>query len=912
MRSLASRLAGPVTGRRVLLVLLAGAALRLALLRFPRLWYDEATTGIMGLTVLHGALPVYFYGQAFMGALDAYLAAPLYLLLGVSARTLELAAVLAGLVWIGLVARLAWDAFGPRAALLTAVILAAPPDFALHWAHEARLHYPLAMGLGTLALLLALRVPALSPPRATAACAVLGGVLGLAFWTNFLSLVYFPAVGILLLRGGLSRARARQALAGVAAFVLGSLPHWLYGVPHGTAVPPPGRRIGLLDVWHHLGFVRRISWPILTGIPPGARDTVVGAILALALAGVYGLALAAALRAVWRGGPRERAASLALLLLVVANLGAAVGTQYGRGLDDHDQKYLLPLYTALPILLGRWLAGLAGWAAGSLVAALLLVHVAGAFQGELPNLAPPATSPQRFEVRVQRDAVAALAREGPRRLYSGDFGSRTLTFLSAERVVFSDHYQEIYPPYARAVDGAPAVGWFARRRSATFEANLDALGVRFDYRRVARLGGAYVDFRLPPEALRELDPGRLAVSASESPEAAPWMVDRDAQTLWRTARPQRGGEWIQVDLGAPEPVALLRWLPGAMQEVPGGLTVETSLDGRAWARRLALPSYFGPLYWSAGRPMARVRGGRVELRLEPRPARFVRVTQTGQSPLWPWSLREFFVYAATGAPAPTPPAGDGVALARALRAAGATRLYADAGWGSRVALADPQIWTVPTNLWLNPYGYIGPVGMLLAPFRWTPETAVLLEPADAEGFASAARASGLGMTQATVDGLVLYAYAPPVPAPAARALPAVALRVTASREPERAGLAVDGDPATRWATARHQTPGDWVRIDLAPARAVRGVRLWTAYPTDSPRGLGLEGSEDGVGWRPLAAEVRREGAHRWGGIALLRDGVEAVRLDFAPVVLRALRLTLTRGDPIFDWSIHELAVYAAD
>jgi hypothetical protein len=34
-----------------------------------------------------------------------------------------------------------------------------------------------------------------------------------------------------------------------------------------------------------------------------------------------------------------------------------------------------------------------------------------------------------------------------------------------------------------------------------------------------------------------------------------------------------------------------------------------------------------------------------------------------------------------------------------------------------------------------------------------------------------------------------------------------------------------------------------------------------------------------------------------------------VRRDFTPVALRALRLTLTRGDPIFDWSIHELTVY---
>jgi hypothetical protein len=86
--------------------------------------------------------------------------------------------------------------------------------------------------------------------------------------------------------------------------------------------------------------------------------------------------------------------------------------------------------------------------------------------------------------------------------------------------------------------------------------------------------------------------------------------------------------------------------------------------------------------------------------------------------------------------------------------------------------------------------------------------------------------------------------------------------------------------------------------------------VWTRTPLDWPRGLALEGSTDGAAWHPLAARISTEGGLRWGGIALLREGVDAVRLDFPPTVLRALRLTLTRGDPVFDWSVHELAVYA--
>ena len=75
-----------VSARHVLLVFAAGALVRLALLRIPQMWYDEATVGIMGLVVLRGEWPVYFHGQPFMGALDAYLAAPIYFAVEAASR----------------------------------------------------------------------------------------------------------------------------------------------------------------------------------------------------------------------------------------------------------------------------------------------------------------------------------------------------------------------------------------------------------------------------------------------------------------------------------------------------------------------------------------------------------------------------------------------------------------------------------------------------------------------------------------------------------------------------------------------------------------------------------------------------------------------------------------------------------
>jgi hypothetical protein len=886
-----------------------GVILRLLLLRLPRLWYDEATSGLLGLAVLKGELPIYVFGQSFMGALDGYLAAPVFWILGASARTLELVPVLLALVTVGLTLRLAHDAFGSRAALFTAIFLAIPPDFLLFWSHEARNHYPLTLVFGSLALLLALRAPTARRRRAVILFALLGLALGLGFWTNFLSLVYFPAIAVLLARRGL-RPLVPGLLAGVPAFLLGSLPHWLYGIPHGTAMPPPGRPVPLGTVLAHFGFFGRTAWPIVAGVPLSVRDTALGAGLTVGLGALYLAVMLSALRAMRRAPAPAAAAALALVVLAVTNVGIAAVTRYGRGLDDNDPHYLLPLYTALPPLLGWFLARLRDRRrAIGLVAALLLVHGLGALNGSFADLQPAIAAAERAELAGQLESLAALERADLDRVYDSDAGGRILTFLSAGRTIVSNPYEEIRPAFARAVDGGAAVGWWMPRRAGLLEAHFAALGLRSAFHRRGDLGGTYDAFTLVAPPVREVPASGFRITASDGTDATGRMTDRVGATLWSTGHPQRGGEWVQVDLGAVMPVALVRWLPGTYQEVPRGLRLEVSVDGVAWRTLADLAEYVGPLYWSAGRPLARVRSGRVELRIPTTPARWLRITQTGRGGLWAWTIRELYVYAATGPAAPETPVDD-AALARAVRDAGVRRLYADHGWASRIALADSAIRVLPANLQLDDYGFRGSATMLIPPVEWAPGTGVLLEPADAEGFAEMARAGGLAFTRhALVGGLMLFAHA--APSAAGAPVPERLLGVSASRQPKRAGLAVDGDPATRWATAGPRAAGDWFRVDLPAARSLRGVRLTAANPADLPPALAVEGSPDGARWERLATILSPEHRYRWGGVGLLDDGLVALGIEFPPATLKALRLVLPAGDPVFDWSINELTVFDA-
>src|SRR2546425_3067027 len=68
-------------------ILLFAVAIRVILVAqgWPVTNSDEATIGLMGLHILHhGELPIFFYGQNYMGALQAYLGAGFFALFGSS------------------------------------------------------------------------------------------------------------------------------------------------------------------------------------------------------------------------------------------------------------------------------------------------------------------------------------------------------------------------------------------------------------------------------------------------------------------------------------------------------------------------------------------------------------------------------------------------------------------------------------------------------------------------------------------------------------------------------------------------------------------------------------------------------------------------------------------------------------
>jgi len=121
-------------------------------------------------------------------------------------------------------------------------------------------------------------------------------------------------------------------------------------------------------------------------------------------------------------------------------------------------------------------------------------------------------------------------------------------------------------------------------------------------------------------------------------------------------------------------------------------------------------------------------------------------------------------------------------------------------------------------------------------------------------------------------------------------------RVTASKKPEAADRAIDGDPRTRWDTGSPMQGGEWFRIELDEDRLITGLVLDTRGSSgDYARGYEVYVSPSSLGEGRLV--IKGEG----------KEPLTRIVFD-KPVLGRAIKIVQTGKTQGLYWSIHELTI----
>ncbi|UCF95288.1 MAG: discoidin domain-containing protein, partial [Desulfobacterales bacterium] len=125
------------------------------------------------------------------------------------------------------------------------------------------------------------------------------------------------------------------------------------------------------------------------------------------------------------------------------------------------------------------------------------------------------------------------------------------------------------------------------------------------------------------------------------PEKTAKAMDANLSTRWYSG-PQTPGAYFQVDMQKVYDVTgVSLFLSKRSLDFPRGYGVETSADGKNWALVAEDRTYQLPI-----RSFLRPLELRVVIDFDPAPARYIKITQTGEDPVYYWSIYEIEVFAA--------------------------------------------------------------------------------------------------------------------------------------------------------------------------------------------------------------------------------------------------------------------------
>ncbi len=867
-------------------------------------YYDEAVSGEMALHILKGEHQLFFWGQPYMGSLDAYLISVVILFLGPSTMALRLSDTLVSVFMLFLVNRIGTLAADWKAGLLAAAFWALGP---LYLSVIGSLTTGGHVESCAFSAFIILSFPLLvirSPKNPVALSCLIGIMAGLAWWSSLLSAPFLLAGALWL---AISRPRlllGKIPWTGLAGFFLGSAPFWLWEWLHDFSTFNFFQSQGVAlsrHFWSGLYIVLRSSlfqsflgdwWDgqtVLPSVPP----FLAWAVFLLIYLPAFFLSLLIMVQWVRRiialqnpfRDPRDLVAAAFWIIL----LTFSTSEQGSHG----SLRYSLSLYIPFTILLALWLGklfrfqrALGGAALIGLLGFNLFLHYL--FIEKNKNLP---FRPVDQLVRVLRDHGLSYA-------YADNRIAQVLTFESGGKIICADYEGMRNFNYLQVVNSAPAgkVAIITHKTlgnpyPSTMAASLQLLGGAYKQEEV----GEYVlwyDFREPPTALRSLPPEDWRITASQGQDQVSLIKDRDIMTGW--AIKARAGDYLTVDLGRTKQVARISLLPGPIgYGSPSGLRVEISRDRKNWEKITELPAddELMGLYWYRGRPRLD-RNPRCQITFTTRPARFIRLTNLTDpdESQEPWTIAELFVYEVS--PAPARPSE------KALTA------YQQANRFLNHWMDDP---TGPHPLFPGVNSTARQRQVDWPAVVYALQEVIQESPGWEEGYQLLEKAIEMGDLLSRRNepnakrSLIFYSLFPAVQR---EKIHFSRLKVSSNLNNAEAGLAIDGNPFSRWSSLKNQEPGMFFKVDLNDPYMVNGFCLFLGNSiNDQPRDLKILCSPDGRHWQEIKTSPHIYYAYGDNQIYKKMD------YFFSPTPIRHLKLVQMGKDPVYYWSIHEIEVF---
>jgi len=468
---------------------------------------DEAIIGLMARHILNGERPVFFYGQSYMGSLDAYLVALFFLFLGAQSWVIRFVQILLYLaVIISSLHLLKLLGLNQRVQIITACMLAIPSVNVTLYTTVSLGGYNEALLIGNLILIVSVMIYQKIPQFLTVPkenrdkpgwwlIGGLGFLIGFGLWVNGLTLVYaVPAGGLIL--WGLIRNDSKRgwevfirfSFWGLAGFIIGSSPWWIFGLINAAGSSLMGELLGSavavesggwfqIVLSHLFSFVLFGLTALLGFRPPWSVDWLAFPMIPFVVI-FWGLVAVYTFKRAQKWDQSEPGFFLSVGVVVTLASGF-IFTSFGT---DPSGRYFLPLWIPFSILaagmVDEWIPT-TQWKI-AVVCFILIFHGVGIIQSAINN--PPGLTTQ-FDLktvvdhRYDKDLIRFLEDKEETCGYSNYWVSYPLAFNSNEKLIFIPslpYHQDLrytprddrYKPYTDYVEGCGRVAYILTHNPA--------------------------------------------------------------------------------------------------------------------------------------------------------------------------------------------------------------------------------------------------------------------------------------------------------------------------------------------------------------------------------------------------------------------------------------------------------------
>ncbi len=609
-------------------VIVLGFALRLNLsLKAFFSSFDTSTVGLMGLHILEGERPLFYYGQDYMGSLEAYVAALMFALFGVSTTSLSLSPILFALGWIAAMYLLFAELFDAPAGIAAALCTAAAGWYTLWFSMGSYGGYPEIFFFGTLFLYLAVRLVGrdLSPGRGWAHAVGLGAAAALGVWTNFQVFSYVVTGALILLGGVVWRRGERAFMMKVAAAgligLLGFIPLLVTTWGSKSKAGEAGPSIRLLPE-NAASFLKRLPklflWPI-------EMPTL---LLAVSLAAFAAALLFYFIRILSGSDGRGRLRGLVPLLFASVFLSLYLVHPAAR---LNAPRYLIPLISmttaaafGAAVSMSRRPMRCAGWV---LLALWTAYNVSSALK-----TADARVTRKEMHVRNRKMIINHAEQAGLRHLMilgsslDGHNG-QSLTFYARDRIRFVSSFQERYYPAAKSAELDRLTGFLTKNEHRErVRRSLASAGIS-SFQEEAFTATIIHDIGVPHIRRQSVSPAAMRVEIEGLPEEVRGasLLDRVNETGVTPGPDGETAAVLTVTLERPVEIDGLWFTASNSRRIPRSLDISTSMDGVTYRPVGGEFHDLLPTYIAGNKVYMMGYHVRNDLRFGPAKARFVRI-----------------------------------------------------------------------------------------------------------------------------------------------------------------------------------------------------------------------------------------------------------------------------------------------